>query len=150
LQCNVLRHTALTQLAQAGVDLVTLAKIAGHSSMPITQPYVHPEPMQSSGLLLRSVQHNINRLTTRENSQVGTNPGTAKENEKTDSLQFIGAKGGLEPPRLTAPDPKLRRSAGVSEAGACCRNPERSRGICWRKFGAKGGTRTPTPYGARS
>ena len=36
-------------------------------------------------------------------------------------------KGGLEPPRLAAPDPKLRRLAGVSEAGACCRNPEQPR-----------------------
>jgi hypothetical protein len=73
--------------------------------------------MQASGLLLRSVQQNINRLTTGENSQVGTNPGTAKENEKTDCLQTVGRKGGLEPPRLTAPDPKLRRSAGCERSG---------------------------------
>jgi hypothetical protein len=96
----VLRHTALTQLAQAGVDLVTLAKIAGHSSMPITQPYVHPEPMQSSGLLLRSVQHNINRLTRRENSQVGTNPGTAKENKKQILCNLLVRRGDSNPHAL--------------------------------------------------
>jgi hypothetical protein len=57
-----------------------------------------PEPMQSSGLLLRSVQQNINRLMTGENSQVGTNPGTAKENQKQILLQTVGAKGGTRTP----------------------------------------------------
>ncbi len=39
----VLRHTALTRLAQAGADVFTLARIAGHSSITITQRYVHPQ-----------------------------------------------------------------------------------------------------------
>lgn len=38
-----LRHTALTRLAQAGADAFTLARIAGHSSITITQRYIHPE-----------------------------------------------------------------------------------------------------------
>ena len=42
-QPYVLRHTALTQLAQAGCDVFTLARIAGHSSITITQRYVHPQ-----------------------------------------------------------------------------------------------------------
>jgi integrase len=40
----VLRHTALTRIAKAaGGDVFALAKIAGHSSITITQKYVHPE-----------------------------------------------------------------------------------------------------------
>jgi integrase len=39
----ILRHTALTQLAQAGCDAFTLARIAGHSSITITQRYIHPQ-----------------------------------------------------------------------------------------------------------
>ena len=39
----VLRHTALTELAQAGCDAFTLARIAGHSSIAITQRYIHPQ-----------------------------------------------------------------------------------------------------------
>jgi integrase len=39
----VLRHTALTQLGTNGTDLFTLARIAGHSSIMITQRYVHPQ-----------------------------------------------------------------------------------------------------------
>lgn len=38
-----LRHTALTRLAQF-CDSFTLARIAGHSSITITQRYCHPQP----------------------------------------------------------------------------------------------------------
>lgn len=36
-------HTALTRLAEAGCDAFTLARIAGHSSITITQRYCHPQ-----------------------------------------------------------------------------------------------------------
>jgi len=42
-QPYILRHTALTQLASSGCDVFTLARIAGHSSITITQRYVHPQ-----------------------------------------------------------------------------------------------------------
>ena len=42
-QPYILRHTALTRLAEAGCDVFTLARIAGHSSITITQRYVHPQ-----------------------------------------------------------------------------------------------------------
>ncbi len=38
-----LRHTALTRLAESGCDAFTLAKIAGHSSITVTQRYCHPQ-----------------------------------------------------------------------------------------------------------
>jgi integrase len=38
-----LRHTALTRLGEAGCNAFILAKIAGHSSIAITQRYVHPQ-----------------------------------------------------------------------------------------------------------
>ncbi len=38
-----LRHTALTNLAAAGCDAFTLARIAGHSTITITQRYCHPQ-----------------------------------------------------------------------------------------------------------
>ena len=38
-----LRHTALTRLAESGCDAFTLARIAGHSSITITQRYCHPQ-----------------------------------------------------------------------------------------------------------
>ena len=38
-----MRHTALTRLAESGCDAFTLARIAGHSSITITQRYCHPQ-----------------------------------------------------------------------------------------------------------
>jgi integrase len=38
-----MRHTALTALGMAGVDLKTLSVIAGHYSISMTQRYVHPQ-----------------------------------------------------------------------------------------------------------
>jgi integrase len=37
-----LRHTCLTRLGQAGADAFTIMKLAGHSSVTISQRYVHP------------------------------------------------------------------------------------------------------------
>ena len=90
----VLRHTALTQIAQAGADVFTLARIAGHSSITITQRYVHPQADAIERAFAQLGSTNINMLGTGENSQVGTKLGTAENSEKSDSLQVVGAKGG--------------------------------------------------------
>lgn len=37
-----LRHTALTRLGEAGADAFTIMRIAGHSSITVSQRYVHP------------------------------------------------------------------------------------------------------------
>ena len=37
-----LRHTALTRMGEAGADAFTIMKIAGHSSVTVSQRYVHP------------------------------------------------------------------------------------------------------------
>ena len=39
-----LRHTFLTRLGEAGVDAFTIMKIAGHSSITVSQRYIHPSP----------------------------------------------------------------------------------------------------------
>lgn len=38
------RHTYGTRLGEAGVDAFTIAKLMGHSSVKMTQRYVHPSP----------------------------------------------------------------------------------------------------------
>jgi len=38
------RHTMLTRLAEAGADAFTIMRIAGHSSVTVSQRYVHPTP----------------------------------------------------------------------------------------------------------
>jgi integrase len=39
-----LRHTMLTCLGEAGADAFTIVRIAGHSSVTVSQRYVHPTP----------------------------------------------------------------------------------------------------------
>jgi integrase len=53
-----LRHTFLTRLGESGCDVWTLARIAGHSSIKMSERYVHPAVRLSStqwtGFLCRS------------------------------------------------------------------------------------------------
>jgi integrase len=39
-----LRHTMLTRLGEAGADAFTIMRIAGHSSVTVSQRYIHPTP----------------------------------------------------------------------------------------------------------
>lgn len=38
------RHTCLTRLGESGADAFTIMRIAGHSSVTVSQRYVHPSP----------------------------------------------------------------------------------------------------------
>lgn len=51
-----LRHTCLTRLGEAGADAFTIMKLAGHSSVTVSQRYVHPTP--------ESVERAFDRLET--------------------------------------------------------------------------------------
>lgn len=39
-----LRHTFLTRFGEAGADAFTIKKVAGHSSVKISERYIHPTP----------------------------------------------------------------------------------------------------------
>lgn len=66
----VLRHTALTKLGEkAGGNVFALASIAGHSSITVTQRYIHPQA------------DTINRIFTSK-FLVGTKLGTIKKSPK--------------------------------------------------------------------
>ena len=94
----MLRHTALTRLAESGCDVFTLARIAGHSSITITQRYVQPQAdaveraFASWGKTPPEVQP--------ENRQVGTNLGTSENSQSECALQLVGAKGGTRTPTV--------------------------------------------------
>jgi hypothetical protein len=62
-----LRHTALTNFGErAGGDVFALARIAGHTSISVTQRYVHPQAAQISRIFSSQLL-------------VGTNLGTPKK-----------------------------------------------------------------------
>jgi integrase len=66
-----LRHTALTRLAEAGCDAFTLAKIAGHSSITITQRYCHPQTEAIQRAFAKLPSHSIAAHGTRRGSLAG-------------------------------------------------------------------------------
>ena len=39
-----LRHTMLTRLGESGASAFTVMRVAGHSSITVSQRYVHPSP----------------------------------------------------------------------------------------------------------
>jgi len=103
-QPYVLRHTALTQLAQAGCDAFTLARIAGHSSITITQRYIHPQadaierafaPLAAVSAIAGNGQGEV-----KESDQVGTNLGTTENGGNSEPLEVVGAKGGTRTPTV--------------------------------------------------
>lgn len=53
-----LRHTMLTRLGEAGVDAFTIMRIAGHSSITVSQRYVHPSSEAMERAFERLEQHN--------------------------------------------------------------------------------------------
>jgi len=74
----VLRHTALTRLGEkAGGNVFALASIAGHSSITVTQRYVHPQA------------DTINRIFTSK-LPVGTKLGTTKKLAKGKEQKELG------------------------------------------------------------
>jgi Phage integrase family len=88
-----LRHTALTNLGEkAGGDVFVLARIAGHSSITVTQRYIHPQAEA------------INRVFSQVDTKLGTVEEAPKieasDNRERDGKQTIenneeiGARGG--------------------------------------------------------
>jgi integrase len=52
------RHTFGSRMAMAGVDLMTLRELMGHSSITITQRYCHPTPEHKLAAVAKLVEYN--------------------------------------------------------------------------------------------
>ncbi len=57
-----LRHTALTRMAMAGVDLPTLRELAGHANIQMTMRYVHPTPEHKREALRKLEKFTVGQL----------------------------------------------------------------------------------------
>ncbi len=44
LRLHDLQHTAASKMINAGIDIVTVSKILGHSTIQMTMRYAHPTP----------------------------------------------------------------------------------------------------------
>ena len=61
-----IRHTFLTRLGESGCDVWTLARIAGHSQIAMSQRYVHPHEDAVLNMFSRLDGHNIAHSDTPE------------------------------------------------------------------------------------
>jgi integrase len=68
LRLHDLRHTAASWMVEAGVDLVTVSKILGHSSIQMTMRYAHPTPENMKRAVERLVE--ILDLTCQKNTAI--------------------------------------------------------------------------------
>lgn len=66
-----LRHTFGTRLGEAGADAFTIMRLMGHSTVTVSQRYVHPSP--------EAVELAYERLTVLNMQKVRTIPGTVLE-----------------------------------------------------------------------
>ena len=96
-----LRHTALTNLAAAGCDAFTLARIAGHSSITITQRYCHPQA--------DAIERAFSKLTGVElvnNGGQQQNAGT--RTAKPERAKLSARRRCGEPPRTRTWNPLIK------------------------------------------
>ncbi len=83
------RHTMLTRLGEAGADAFTIMQIVGHSSVSVSQRYVHPTPEGKERAFERLEKLNAVKYAQAEAEKaevagmcgVGTNLGTAPKLE---------------------------------------------------------------------
>jgi site-specific recombinase XerD len=61
-----IRHTFLTRLGESGCDVWTLARVAGHSNISISQRYVHPSEDAVLNALSRLSGQSTARLVAAE------------------------------------------------------------------------------------
>jgi integrase len=69
-----LRHTFGTRLGEAGADAFTIMRLMGHSSVAVSQRYVHPSPESMEAAVSRLEALNASKV-----QGVGTKVGTVSE-----------------------------------------------------------------------
>jgi hypothetical protein len=95
-----LRHTMLTRLGEAGADAFTIMKFAGHSSVTVSQRYVHPTP------------EGMERAFERLQELNSTKAEEARGEEA--KVEAAGAGGASEVPTIST-TVKKRRSPNVTQ-----------------------------------
>jgi integrase len=76
-----LRHTFGTRLGEAGADAFTIMRIMGHSTITVSQRYVHPTPetMENAFVALEFATHEAERKATEEAEEKEKSSGVATD-----------------------------------------------------------------------
>ena len=136
-QPYILRHTALTRLAEAGCDVFTLARIAGHSSITITQRYIHPQADAIERAFRDHSEQSASSGGSSAKNRGGHKIGHTEKVRIDVGRKMLVRKGGLEPPRFYPPDPKSGASANsatlatlliIQTGWKCVRSSGKSKG----------------------
>lgn len=88
-----LRHTMLTRLGELGVDAFTIMRIAGHSTITVSQRYVHPSPEVVERAFERLEAFSRQESTKTLEGQIRTAPATVSATPAGPHLL-----GGIRPP----------------------------------------------------
>ena len=75
-----LRHTFGTRLGEAGADAFTIMRIMGHSTITVSQRYVHPTPetMENAFVALEFATYHADQKAAEESAGVATVPATVE------------------------------------------------------------------------
>ena len=76
-----LRHTFGTRLGEAGADAFTIMKLMGHSTITVSQRYVHPSP--------ESVELAFERLTALNLKRAATVSATVVDSKRAAVSQVV-------------------------------------------------------------
>ncbi len=95
-----LRHTYLTRLGLSGADAFTIMRLAGHSSVSVSQRYVHPTPQAMEDAVSRMDRMNARWLQSNRDS--GQDSGRA-----TGFLQARNGPTGTTTDTDLLPDPQV-------------------------------------------
>jgi integrase len=79
-----LRHTMLTRLGESGADAFTIMRIAGHSSVTISQRYVHPSPES-----LETAFERMDALNESRRQESPQNPHSGEKGGMNNSTQVV-------------------------------------------------------------
>jgi len=87
------RHTMLTRLGASGTDVFTIKKIAGHSSVTVSEKYVHPTPESLERAFERLDDYNARAVKSLPEGakvlQVATVSATVTEGQALSSRQPV-------------------------------------------------------------
>jgi hypothetical protein len=108
-----LRHTFLTRLGEAGADAFAIQKVAGHSTITISQRYVHPTEERIEDAFSRLERYNAKKAEELEAKRKATSemqagvtvpPESPTDGQSTveeadvNLMRSIMSRGGIEPP----------------------------------------------------